>query len=208
MQNTIDIEGRNDVTMNHFVQGVLTVEDEMYILEPDIRLASGETIHIVYLKKRSDAERRENEQDPLSLILDVDQWYELLLLVQLRSAGERNVTYAPTLPSGKKLDLVYSEALIYSEVVKRYDVQQGIILDLDWDMASQQYLAIAGRVLYTRRFVLVETAIGKMVLSYKALQDQLEDQIEQLAVGGYLEWGRSRLDLLAIIEKRDPRPGE
>lgn len=194
--------------MNHFVQGVLTVEDEMYILEPDLRLASGETIHIVYLKQRSKTKRIEGEEDALSLLLEVDQWFELLVIVQVGSAGERKVTYSPAIPEGKKLDLVYSETRMYSEVVKSYDVQQGIILDLDWDATSQHYIAIIGSTLYSRRFVLVETAIGKMVLSYKALQEQLGEQIEHLVVGGYLEWERSRLDLLAIIEKRDPQPGE
>jgi hypothetical protein len=207
MWNTTDGEERTNL-MNHFVQGVLTIEDEMHILEPDIRLASGERIHIVYLKQRSRTKRIQEEDDSLSLLLEVQQWFELLLIVQVGSAGERNVTYSPHIPHGTRLELLYSEAQGYSEVIKRYDIQQGIILDLNWNASSQHYLAIAGPALYTRRFVLVETAIGKMVLSYKALQERLGEQVLALAPGGYLEWERSRLDLLAIIEKRAPKPGE
>lgn len=33
---------------DHFVQGVLTVEDKAYILDPDLRLANGELIHLLY----------------------------------------------------------------------------------------------------------------------------------------------------------------
>lgn len=87
-------------------------------------------------------------------------------------------------------------------------IVQGIILDLNWDAASVQYLAVAGQKVYTHRFVLVETAIGKMVLSYNALNERLGEQVVQLAPGSYLEWEPSRLDLLAIIAKRDPVSGE
>ena len=85
---------------------------------------------------------------------------------------------------------------------------QGVILDLDWDAASQQYLAVAGPVVYTRRFILVETAIGQLVLSYQDVQEQLGEQAAQLAPGGYLQWEPARLDLLAILAKREPLPGE
>jgi hypothetical protein len=62
--------------------------------------------------------------------------------------------------------------------------------------------------LYAHRFVLIETAIGKIVLDYQALQERLGEQISQVAPGGYLEWEPARLDILAILAKRDPRPGE
>ncbi len=39
--------------MGHFVQGVLTVSDETYIGEPDLRLASGKTIRLLYQDFRS-----------------------------------------------------------------------------------------------------------------------------------------------------------
>jgi hypothetical protein len=190
------------------VQGVLTVEDEAHILDPDIRLSTGEKIHILYSDLRTEAERQEQGEDPLNLLLEVNQWYEFLLIAQI-GMGEKKVTYAPTLPSGTKLELVRRKINIYSDV-PRYtnNVVQGIILDLDWNTASQHYLASAEHRLHTLRFVLIETAIGKMVLHYQALQKRLGEQVSELAVGGYLEWERARLDLLAVIEKRDPRPGE
>lgn len=47
-----------------------------------------------------------------------------------------------------------------------------------------------------------------MVLDYQALQKRLGEQAYELVSGGYLEWEPARLDLLAIIEKREPKPGE
>ncbi len=105
------------------------------------------------------------------------------------------------------MELKCREVQVFSEVVKHNDVLQGIILDLNWDTTSVPYLATAGQRVYTHHFVLVETAIGKMVLSYPALQERLgEQQVKALAPGGYLEWAPSRLDILAIIAKHPPRP--
>jgi hypothetical protein len=50
---------------DHFVQGVLTVEDEVYLSEPDLCLANGETIRILYSDLRSREESRE-EDNPVS----------------------------------------------------------------------------------------------------------------------------------------------
>ena len=190
---------------DHFVQGVLTVEDEEHILYPYIRLANGKTIHILYAGMRSDEEQ---EEDPLSRLLEVNKWYELLIIVQIGLGSEKKVTYSPALPPGTPFKLATTEIQVFSEVRKLNVVLQGIILDLAWNAASQSYLAVAGSRVYTHRFVLLETPIGKMVLSYQALQERLGDQAEHLTVGGYLQWEWSRLDLLAIVAKRDPMSGE
>lgn len=194
------------MAVDHFVQGVLTVEDPAYIFDPDLRLADGATIHLLYSDLRPRGERHD-ESNPLSLLLDENQWYEMLLIAQI-GLGTRSVTYAPSLPPATRLELQTTEAQISGNVYRRTNVVQGIILDLNWDVSSIQYLAVAGSVVFTRRLVLVETAIGKMVLSYKALEEHLGEQVHQLAPKGYLEWEPARLDILAILAKREAEPGE
>jgi hypothetical protein len=186
--------------MDHFVQGVLTAEDEVYLSEPDLRLANGETIRILYSDLRSRGEPRE-EDNPVSQLLEANQWYEMLLIAQIGLGKDKKVTYTPSLPPGTRLELKCREVQVFSEVVKHNDVLQGIILNPNWDATSVPYLAVAGQRVSTHRFVLVETAIGKIVLSYAALQQRLGEQVKALAPGGYLEWDPSRLDILAIIAK-------
>jgi hypothetical protein len=191
---------------DHFVQGVLTVEDEVYLSEPDLCLANGETIRILYSDLRSRGEPREGN-NPVSQILEANQWYELLLIVQIGLGKDKKVTYASSLPPGTRLELKCREVQVFSEVIKHNDVLQGIILDLNWNAVNVPYLAIAGQRVYSHHFVLVQTAIGKMVLSYPALQERLGEQVKTLAPGGYLEWEPSRLDILAIIAKHRGKKG-
>jgi hypothetical protein len=191
---------------DHFVQGVLTVEDEVYLSEPDLCLANGETIRILYSDLRSREESREGN-NPVSQILEANQWYELLLIVQIGLGKDKKVTYASSLPPGTRLELKCREVQVFSEVIKHNDVLQGIILDLNWNAVNVPYLAIAGQRVYSHHFVLVQTAIGKMVLSYPALQERLGEQVKTLAPGGYLEWEPSRLDILAIIAKHRGKKG-
>jgi hypothetical protein len=192
--------------MDHFVQGVLTVEDEVYLSEPDLRLANGETIRILYSDLRSRRESRE-EDNPVSQLLEANQWYEMLLIAQIGLGKDKKVTYTPSLPPNTRLKLKCREVQVFSEVAKHNDVLQGIILDLNWDTTSVPYLAVAGQRVFTHHFVLVETAIGKIVLSYPALQERLGEQVKALAPGGYLEWDPSRLDILAIIAKHPLKSG-
>jgi hypothetical protein len=191
--------------MNHFAQGVLTVSEETYIGEPDLRLVNGKTIRLLYEDLRTEGYE---EEDLLSLLLEENKWYELLLLVMI-GLGERTITIAPTIPPGTEMELKYLALLPDRYPDSRYNwVMQGIILDPQWDAASQPYLAVNGPLVFTHRWVLIQTAVGKMVLSYSDLEKRLGDQVKQLAPGAYLEWGPARLDILAIIAKRDPAPGE
>ncbi|HEU5383763.1 MAG TPA: hypothetical protein VFV38_50840 [Ktedonobacteraceae bacterium] len=193
--------------MNHFVQGTVTVEEDLYLSEPDLRLATGETIRILYSDLRPDAGEIE-EDNPLPLLLEANQWYELLLIVQIGLGRNKKVAYLPHVPSETTLELISTEMQIHGETIRRSRVTQGIILDLNWDAASQHYLAVAGPAVFANHFVLFETAIGNMILDYQALQKRLGEQAHELVSGGYLEWEPARLDLLAIIEKREPKPGE
>src|SRR5579884_338408 len=111
--------------MSHFVQGVLTVSDETYIGEPDLRLASGETIRLLYEDLRSRGDYA--EENPVSLLLEENKWYELLLLVQI-GLGERTITFAPGLPPGTALELKSLALPRFPE--RRFNwVLQGVVLD-------------------------------------------------------------------------------
>lgn len=197
---------KGNFAVDHFVQGILTVEDEIYLGEPDIRLANGEKIHTLFVDLRPDAETAE-EENPVSALLEVDQWYELLLIIQI-GVGRKKVTYLPSVPPGTRWELQPREYQSSSKVFTSNRVLQGIVLDMNWDAASQHYLAVVGPMVYTNHFVLVDTPIGKMVLSYKALEERLGGQIEQVVPGGYLEWDPSRLDILAIVAKGTPESGD
>lgn len=190
--------------MNHFAQGVLTVSEETYSGEPDLRLANGKTIRLLYADLRPRGGYK--EENPLSLLLEENKWYELLLVAQI-GLGERTITIAPTIPPGTEMELE-SVALPRFPTISFNWVVQGIVLDPQWDAASQPYLAVNGPLVFTHRWVLIQTAVGKMVLRYSDLEKRLGDQARQLAPGAYLEWGPARLDILAIIAKRDPEPGE
>ncbi|GCE10676.1 hypothetical protein [Tengunoibacter tsumagoiensis] len=185
--------------MNHFVQGILTVIDEAYLCEPDFLLANGETIRTLFVDLRPDAENEE-EENPVSALLENHQWYELLLIVQLELGRNKKVMYSPEVPFGKKWELKASSNGSASK-----SVLQGIILDLNWDASSQSYLAVAGPSVDNQSFVLIETPVGKMVLSQKALEKRLGEQAKNLVPGGYLEWEPARLDILAVIAKRSPQ---
>ena len=192
--------------MTHFVQGVLTLEDDIYLSDPDLRLANGKLIPILYDDIRTDEERSEEADNAVISLLEKDKWFEFLLIARI---NRKKVIYYSQMPANKKLELTAKEIPGSLGERKFYNMTQGIILDLDWDAASQPFLAVGGSVVYTRRYVLVETAMGKIVLSYKVLEERLgEDVITQLQPGGYLEWERARLDILAIIDKRDSEPGE
>lgn len=193
------------MTREHFVQGILVVDDPAYIGEPDLLLANGETLHLLYSDLRTREERV--EENSVSLLLEENHWYEMLLIVQI-GLGERKVIYQPANQPHKDLKLQTTEVQIYEKTRVRNDIVQGVILDLSWKPESVSYQAIAGPRIYAQRFVLIETAVGKMVLDYQALEKQALAQVNLFEPGGYLEWERARLDILAILARRDPESHE
>jgi hypothetical protein len=78
----------------------------------------------------------------------------------------------------------------------------GKVIDLSWDANKLHYQAIATPRIYEQQYLLLETEIGNVVVSQKELQENLPIPIEDITTGSYLQWAPSRLDVLAIIEKR------
>jgi hypothetical protein len=190
--------------MDHFVQGVLIVDEEPYTGGMDLRLPNKETVRLFYTDLRPMEERQTD--DPFDRLLESEKWYELLIIVHAGRTAHNKVTYSPSIPPGTKLELMPEKFQVADRAVTDHRIVQGIILDLHWNAASASYLAIASPRIYTRRFVLVETVIGKVVLDYQVLREKLGEQVDQFVPGGYLEWQPARQDILAILAKGDPMP--
>lgn len=179
--------------MSDFVQGILSVQEEPYRNELELRLPDGEIIPVFYQKSRE-----EQKEDALDALLESGKPYELLLVVRIR-----DIRYTATMPRETILQLVSKEFKGANGVFKRNDIIQGKVLIVSWNASSLHYQGIATPKIYQRTYMLLETAIGKIVVDHKALQEGLHMPATDCAPGGYLEWKPARLDLLAIIHKRD-----
>lgn len=146
---------------------------------------------------------------PLAAQMTVNASYHLLLMV-----NTLNPRYFPEMPTQGTLEVEYRQKQ-YIGAHQRESftcayILDGKVLDPDWDAASQQYEAITDLSwFYRERYVLLETAIGHVVVSHDQLERSLGvQQVAQMRTGGYLEWSPSRMTLLAILAKHDLVPGE
>ncbi|MDQ2715629.1 MAG: hypothetical protein M3Z08_12035 [Chloroflexota bacterium] len=178
-----------------FVQGILRVQEEPYRNELDLVLPDGETLFLFYLQPRE--MRNPEEIDLLDALLESGKYYEFLIVVRVQG-----ITYSPTVPPGTSFKLVPKE----QEGFKHNELLQGTVLDPSWDASHLRYQAIATPMIYNPRYVLLETSVGKVVISHTALRKVSHLPLEDIAIGGYMEWPHSRLDVLAIIEKRETAP--
>ena len=179
---------------DNFVQGVLEEMQGSYSIyyEMVFHLSTGHTMPVFYNYSRH--EPKTDEQ--ISSQLTVGASYEMLIIVRTRHPA-----YMPANPSGEAFELVDWEVQEGKTTPQRICVLQGKVLDPFWQAASQKYLAVVTPKIYANRYVLLETAIGTIVASYNMLEEDLGEQAKEIAVGGYLTWEPSRLDLLAILHK-------
>ena len=185
--------------MNTFVQGILVVQEEPYRNELNLDLTNGETLFLFYQQPRE--ARKKGEDDQLDALLESGKFYELLILIRVR-----HVTYAPTIPPGTTFKLIPKEGKGPTGVYQYNELRQGKVIDLSWKANKLQYQAIAESSIYEHQYILLETAIGNVVVRHKEFQKNSHIPIEDITIGSYLEWAPSRLDVLAIIEKRDTIP--
>ena len=163
-----------------------------------LRLPTGQITPVFYNSPRE----IEPADDQISAHLETGVPYELLIIVQVRY-----VKYTPAIAPEVPFELVTIESGTGATAAKINVVLQGKVLDSFWNVASQEYLAVATPKIYERRYVLLETAIGKIIVNYKILKEDLGEQVDEIVAGGYLNWKPSRLDLLAILQKSvDPEP--
>jgi len=182
-----------------FMQGILRVKEEPYRNELTLVLPDGETLFLFYLQPRE--MRNPEEIDLLDALLESGKYYEFLIVVRVRG-----ITYSPTVPPGTSFKLVPKERVGLTGIFKHNELLQGIVLDPSWDASHLRYQAIATPMIYNPRYVLLETSVGKVVISHTALRKVSQLPLEDIAIGGYMEWPHSRLDVLAIIEKRETPP--
>ncbi len=177
--------------MDSFVQATLEDKQGEYGIYQELhfRFPDGATVFVFY-----EGQEHDSNIDPVSDHLLVGKAYNMLITVRVR-----HPTYAPVTPPNATFKLVTKEIASGRNIIRRNDLLQGKVLDPFWDASSQTYQAIASPRVYDQRYVLLETAIGKVVVSRKHLEEDLGAQTEQIAAGGYLEWEPSRLDLLAIL---------
>jgi hypothetical protein len=185
--------------MNTFVQGVLVVQEEPYRNELNLGLTNGETLFLFYQQPRE--ARKKGEDDQLDALLESGKFYELLIIVRVR-----HVTYTPTISPETSSEPVRKELQESTSKHKHKVLLQGKVIDLSLDANKLHYQAIATPRIYEQQYLLLETEIGNVVVSHTELQENLPISIEDIAVGSYLEWAPSRLDVLAIIEKQDTIP--
>ncbi len=184
-----------------FVQGILRVKEEPYRNELTLVLPDGETLFLFYLPPRE--MRNPEEIDPLDVLLETGKYYEFLIIVRVRG-----INYSPTIPPGTSFKLVPKERVGLTGIFKHNELLQGTVLDPSWEAAHLRYQAMATPTIYNQRYVLLETSVGNVVISHAALQKVSHLPLEEIAIGGYMEWPHSRLDVLAIIEKRETPPAD
>jgi hypothetical protein len=191
-----------------FTQGTLENKQGSYgvYYETQFRLSNGQIIPVFYAHPKGEF----NDPDPISELLEpetsIGAIYEFVIIIGVL----RSITYSPVIPDGPSFDLVTTEIKSGQSVIKRNDLIRGKVLDPSWDLANLHYQAITTPRMYEQRYVLLETGIGNVVISHKALQAEEEEAglIERVVAGGYLEWKQGRMDILAIIAKREAKPGE
>jgi hypothetical protein len=190
--------------MNTFVHGTIVEQEGSYgsYYEMQLRVPSGHVFPLNYDNERDTSKtlndgEEEMANDPISDLLEVGTAYELLTVLELR-----HLVYSPTVPLGAIFKVKTKVIQRKRSVTKRDEIQQGKVLDPDWNVASLDYLAVSRHAnIYKKRYVLLETAIGKVLINYRDIQFELGEQGKHLASGSYLEWQNSGLILLAIIAK-------
>jgi hypothetical protein len=186
--------------VNTFVRGTLverTCEYELYCTLT-FRLADETTISIF------DSKHRESRIGPISTQLSLGTTYNLLLMVRAR-----HVKYWLVVPPDSTMKVVTEqrvipilneeEMIVGENVVEQHNVVQGKVLDPHWEASKYTYQVVSSPKLYERDYVLLNTAIGNLVVSRQYIEPDLGEQAEHIAVDGYMEWRPSRIDLLAVL---------
>lgn len=192
--------------MTAFIRGTLESRQGSYgvYYETQFRLLNGQIIPVFYAHPKGEF----RDPDPMSELLEPDTslgaMYELLIIIGVL----RSITYFPVIPDGISFDLVTKEIKSGQSVIQRNDLQRGKVLDPSWDVTNLRCQVIATPRIYEQRYVLLETGIGNVVISHKALQAEQDGLLDRITTSGYLEWQQGRMDLLAVIAKREAETGE
>ncbi len=175
--------------MVSFVRGVLAEKTCEYgsYCHLVFRLADGATIPVFDSAARGSSA-------PFSSLWTIGTEYHVLL-----KARAEHVTYASMVPAGTVFKIVTQERQTADKIVHQTSISQGKVLDPLWDATEHPFQAVVSHHVYKQAYVLVETAIGNVLLSRDAIAADLGEQMQQLAVGGYLQWAPGRIDLWALL---------
>jgi hypothetical protein len=179
--------------MTSFVRGILEEKLCEYGAYCNLvfRLADGVTIPVFDSAPRGSIV-------PLSAQWAIDTEYQLLLKVRAE-----HVTYFSTVPPGTVFGTVTQEFQVGGEVFHQTKITQGKVIDPFWDATQHTFQAVVSPRVYKQVYVLVETAIGNVLVSRDDIASDLGEQMQQLAVGGYLEWEQGRIDLWALLSEAE-----
>lgn len=175
--------------MASFVRGILEAKTCEYGSYCNLvfRLADGVTIPVF-----NSAPRGSNT--PLSAQWTVGTEYHVLLRVRVE-----RITYLPEVPAGTVFSTMTEEFQTGGKVLRQTNINQGKVLDPFWDATEHTFQAVASQRVYKQVYVLVETAIGNVLVSRDDIASDLGVQMQQLAAGGYLQWEPGRIDLWALL---------
>ncbi|HEU5380952.1 MAG TPA: hypothetical protein VFV38_36475 [Ktedonobacteraceae bacterium] len=140
---------------------------------------------------------------PLSAQWAIGMKYHLLLKVRAE-----HITYHSTFPAGTVLETVTEEFQAGGKVFRQMNIAQGRILDPFWDATQHSFQAVASSQIYKQFYVLVETAIGNILISRDDIASELGEQAQQLSAGGYLKWEPGRIDLWALLPAEPAAMGQ
>jgi hypothetical protein len=138
------------------------------------------------------------DEELISTDLEVGLTYDMILVV----AVPDTIRYLSAPPENVDLDAIDCEVveLRGSEgaFIEYTYVVRGTVVEPSWQAPQCAYRCM---VPYLPEFsaVLVQTAIGRVLINHLDIEEDMEGSIEQIEIGGYLEWEHSRLSLLAVI---------
>jgi len=178
--------------MNTFVTGILE--------RNEVGATDGHTIYDRWLTLRlsNGIALRIFDEELISTDLEVGQTYNMILVV----AVPDTIRYLSAPPENVDLESIDREVVELrgseGEFVEYTYVVRGTVLEPSWQAPQRVYRCM---VPYFPEFaaVLVQTAIGRVLINHLDIEEDMEGSLEQIKVGGYLEWEHSRLSLLAVL---------
>jgi hypothetical protein len=131
------------------------------------------------------------KKGPVGAQLQIGRSYRLLLLVRprqlrypLETAGVRGMR---DLVAVARREIARDARGVSGERVRlEHQLLRGQVVEADWWNGE-------------RRYVLLETAIGRVVLSRRTLETDLKERADELVAGSWLAWEPWRLELLEVL---------
>jgi hypothetical protein len=178
--------------MNTFVTGVLE--------RNEVGATDGHTIYDRWLTLRlsNGIALRIFDDELISSDLEVGQTYDMILIVAVPWVIH-SLSSPPTNTDLEAIDREVVESRVTPGIfLERTYIVRGTVLDSSWQAPQRAYRCMVPDF-YDYEAVLVQTAIGRILISRTSIEDNMEGLAEQITSEGYLEWEHSRLDLMVVL---------